>query len=395
MGRRARARRLAVATCAVAITTVTMAPAALASPPGTASEQRPAQSQEGSGADHAAEQRERRGAPGATTSADKRDERAGRARDARQEGPASKAQEPGGNAADGRGRGVEREPAPARAGGERVPRGPSEASPRGNDNAGDPNRGTVKVRSTGQEAATPRHEPKPGCEFWLHFHGFDADESRAFALYAWSPTGDGQQVYSGTVTLEQARGNGYSAIYPSGGGLTLEDLRTDAWPQGYEPHQQQGWHLRLEVDGPKHKMFWIDCDESIMESSGRDLEAGPRAGGTDGDPAADASATSAIGGAAPGDEDAVRALILGEGHTRSNSSGAGDAAVLATGGAASNADSPSEQDAEVLASAAGGGESRVLAMTGAHLGWLAAAGLLLASIGTRMVHRRRGQAEAV
>jgi hypothetical protein len=383
-----------VTTCAVAMAAVTMAPAALASPPGTANEQRPAQSHEESGADRAAEQRERRGAPGATTSAEKRDERSSRPRDARHGRGASEKQESGRNTTDDRGRAVEREPGPARAGGERAPQGPSEASPGNDGEAGDPNRGSVKVRSTGQEATTPRHEPKPGCEFWLHFHGFDADESRAFSLYAWSPTGDGQQVYAGTVTLEQARGNGYSAIYPSGRGLALEDLRSDAWPQGYEPHPQQGWHLRLEVDGPKHKMFWIDCDESIVESTGRDLEAGHQGGGADGDASADAPTTSAIGGAAPGDDAAVRALVLGEGHARSNSTGTGDAAVLATGGAASSAGSTAEQEAEVLASAAGGGESRVLAMTGAHLGWLAASGLLLAAAGTRMVRLRRDQAEA-
>jgi hypothetical protein len=73
-----------------------------------------------------------------------------------------------------------------------------------------------------------------------------------------APTGDGNQVFAAEVPLEQAQGNEVSAV------LSPVDL-TDPL-SSYEPHPQQGYHVKLYVDrresagGAKQKVFWVQCE---------------------------------------------------------------------------------------------------------------------------------------
>jgi hypothetical protein len=256
-----------------------------------------------------------------------------------------------------------------------------EASEQEAEPAGDPNRGSIKVRSTGEETWPPRHEPHlDACEFWIHLHGFDEDE-REVRIYAWAPTGEKQLVHEGSVSLTDARGNDYSGIYPTNphAGLTLADLDADpAWPDEYEAHEQQGWHLRVEVEGPKHKMLWLDCpvdepapeaeeqeeaaeadEEQVVDSLGLVVEDEEQFG---------------VGGALPGDEVAVLGLILDA-----------DAAVGST---------EPTVDVEVAGVAGGAdvlpvADANVLPVTGAGLAWLAAVGLLFSVVGARMAATNR------
>jgi hypothetical protein len=136
-----------------------------------------------------------------------------------------------------------------------------------NNNQGDPNRGSVKIRDEGYDGS-PRNEPHVWCDFTIVFLGFDEDPGRDFWIHLHPPTGEPGEAlaYSGTVTLDQARGNNLSAEYPPDATdpaiqrarITMDDL-TGLTEENRHP--QQGWHLKLTVDGPKHKVFWIDCDE--------------------------------------------------------------------------------------------------------------------------------------
>jgi hypothetical protein len=249
--------------------------------------------------------------------------------------------------------------------------------------AGDPNRGTIKVRSTGEQTWPPRHEPHlDACEFWIHLHGFDEDE-REVRIYAWAPTGDKQLVHEGSVSLTDARGNDYSGIYPPtpDAGLTLADLDADpAWPDEYEAHEQQGWHLRVEVEGPKHKMLWLDCPVDEPEAPEEEPAPEPDAAPED-EPVVDDiglivedEEQFGVGGALPGDEAAVLGLILAADE---GVGGAEPAADVEVAGVAGGADVLPVSDANVLP------------VTGASLVWLAAVGLLFSVVGARMAATSR------
>lgn len=259
------------------------------------------------------------------------------------------------------------------------------------EQAGEPNRGSIKVRATGEETWPPRHEPHvDDCEFWIHFHGFDADE-RDVRIYAWAPTGDQQLVHEGSISLDEARGNEVSGIYPADAddGLTLEDLAAaEDWPGQYEPHEQHGWHLRVEVEGPKHKMLWLDCPVDVEEELAVDApddQSADEVGEEEDAAITDESDVDiedveeeeeeeeefGIGGPLPEDEAAVLSLILEDDQAR---------AVRAV--------QTADADVEV-AGVVEEADEDVLPVTGSSLAWLAALGLLFGVIGARMVAATR------
>jgi hypothetical protein len=208
-------------------------------------------------------------------------------------------------------------------------------------------------------------------------------------------------VYAGTVDLEAARGADHSGIYPDGAGLTAEDLGLDA----FEPHAQQGWHLRLEVDGPKHKMFWVDCPVDGVEAQETDQQ--PASDEVDGD-AVEQDATDqddeafGIGGGDDADDTVLRLLLEDEErvHTSSRAeraAGAGDVEVLGVAAdeqASGIGGAEPSGDEQVLAAGGEGGE-RALPVTGANLLWLAAVAIALGGLGLRLVtHGRRAALDA-
>jgi hypothetical protein len=237
---------------------------------------------------------------------------------------------------------------------------------------GDPNRGSVKVRTVGVETRPPRTEPHVGCEFWFHFHGFDAGVV-AISLHAWAPTGDGQQVFAGEVELRDARGADLSGIFPTDpdDGLTLDDLDLDpTWPGDHEAHEQQGWHVRLEVEGPKHKMFWIDCPvdvEEVPDVPDEVTDVPEEVADVTEDVTVEAPPDEAfgVGGADLEDDVAVLGVVL--------EAAAEDDEVAVRGAVEERAELP---------------------VTGAHLAWLVAIALLLAAVGGRMVAATRVGARA-
>lgn len=225
-----------------------------------------------------------------------------------------------------------------------------------NDNEGDPNRGTVKIRDNGYDGS-PRNEPHVTCDFTIAFLGFDGDEDteRAFTIHVHPPTaenGPGETVaYASSVKLTQAeQGNDFSGEYEvafaSLAGLNDENR-----------HPQQGWHLKLTVDGPKHKVFWIDCPiggAALPEDENGELEND-----------FDAELEVDVEIAAPGVDEVVTAVDEDE-----------EVAVLA---GAIEAD----DDEDVAA-------ADELPVTGSHIALIALLGLLLAGLGTAALRLNRG-----
>jgi hypothetical protein len=221
-----------------------------------------------------------------------------------------------------------------------------------NDNEGDPNRGTVKVRDGLVDYdGSPRHEPHVGCDFTIHFLGFDEDEGRDFWLYLHAPTGEPGEtlVHSGRTELEQAQGNEHSAsVQLTFDGLDGRDLFDE---DNY--HDQQGWKVKLTVDGTKHKVFWIDC------------------------PADDVDADAAVGVDAEIDEIAVAVPGIDE-----------DAESVAAVAA--------DEDVSVLAGAIEADDDEVVAaadelpVTGGDIALIALLGLLFAGLGTAALRLNRG-----
>lgn len=150
------------------------------------------------------------------------------------------------------------------------------------DESGDPNRGTVKIRDEGYDGS-PRNEPHVGCDFSIVFLGFDADGSRDFWIHVHPPTAEDDPgetlAYSGQAELEHARGEEASSVY---GPIHVSEL--DGLTEANR-HDQQGWHLKLTVDGPKHDVFWLDCDDvgaeahAVTEGDVTEVEASGLGGG--------------------------------------------------------------------------------------------------------------------
>ena len=125
---------------------------------------------------------------------------------------------------------------------------------------GDPpgNNGTVKI--DGVEFDThPDNEPHVGCIFQVDFYGFDEGDLWADVTFnVQPPTGGFVTILTDTVDIGEDA---------AGGGTDLDHQETydlTSVLASYEPHPQQGWHVKLTVnaDGSigadtKHKVFWV------------------------------------------------------------------------------------------------------------------------------------------
>jgi hypothetical protein len=128
------------------------------------------------------------------------------------------------------------------------------------------NNGTVKVDGVGFDDH-PGNEPHVGCLFQVDFYGYDEGELFADVTFeVHPPTGSPEVILTDEVFIgeDDNSGGGSEAGLDASATYDLSALL-----QGFEPHPQQGWHVKLTVnaDGSqgvdvKHKVFWVSGCET-------------------------------------------------------------------------------------------------------------------------------------
>jgi hypothetical protein len=135
---------------------------------------------------------------------------------------------------------------------------PAQADPPGNN-------GTVKIDGVAFDDH-PNNEPHVGCVFQVDFYGFD--EGDLFADVHFSvqpPTGNFVGILDDVVFIGEDSNAGGGSEAGLDASVTYD---LGALLAGYEPHPQQGWHVKLTVNAEgsigadtKHKVFWVEgCD---------------------------------------------------------------------------------------------------------------------------------------
>ena len=141
------------------------------------------------------------------------------------------------------------------------------ANPVGATPAG--NNGTVKI--DGELINNhPDNQPHVGCDFEVDFYGFDEGDLQATVTFAVQPpTGKptailiDEDIFIG----EDDNGGGGSEVgHDASEAYNLTEELAD-----YQPHPQQGYHVKLTVNAEgsqgadtKHKVFWVrGCEETI------------------------------------------------------------------------------------------------------------------------------------
>jgi hypothetical protein len=123
------------------------------------------------------------------------------------------------------------------------------------------NNGTVKVDGV-PFGAHPNNEPHVGCIFEIDFYNYDAGGLEATVTFTGQPPTGGGDPLSATVELEETTGGGNDPV-----GQAEFDLSSFVEQLG-EPQDNQGFHIKVQVDVPKgthstafskHKVFWVKC----------------------------------------------------------------------------------------------------------------------------------------
>jgi hypothetical protein len=128
------------------------------------------------------------------------------------------------------------------------------------------NNGTVKV--DGEEFDDhPDNEPHVGCIFQIDWYGFDEGDLFSDVTFeVHPPTGKPEVILTDEVFIgeDSNSGGGSEAGLDASETYDLTDVL-----QGFEPHPNQGWHVKLTVnnDGSqgadvKHKVFWVSGCET-------------------------------------------------------------------------------------------------------------------------------------
>ena len=134
------------------------------------------------------------------------------------------------------------------------------------------NNGTVKVDGIDFDDH-PDNEPHVGCVFQVDWYGFDEGEDLfsdvTFEVHP--PTGSPEVILTDEVFIGEDDNSGGGSEAGLDASATY-DLTTAL--EGFEPHPQQGWHVKLTVnnDGSqgadvKHKVFWVSGCETPPTTS--------------------------------------------------------------------------------------------------------------------------------
>jgi len=133
------------------------------------------------------------------------------------------------------------------------------------------NNGTVKV--DGEEFDDhPDNEPHVGCVFQVDFYGYDEGELFADVTFEVQPPTGNEVILEDTdifIGEDDNSGGGSEAGLDASRTYDLTSLLA-----AFEPHPQQGWHVKLTVnaDGSqgadvKHKVFWVTGCEAPPTTS--------------------------------------------------------------------------------------------------------------------------------
>jgi hypothetical protein len=133
------------------------------------------------------------------------------------------------------------------------------------------NNGTIKVDDVPFDT-DPDNEPHVDCVFQVDFYGYDEGDLFADVTFAVQPpTGNFEDILTDEVFIGEDDNSGGG----SEAGLDAsETYDLTAVLQGFEPHPQQGWHVKLTInaDGSqgadvKHKVFWVSGCETPPTTS--------------------------------------------------------------------------------------------------------------------------------
>jgi hypothetical protein len=127
------------------------------------------------------------------------------------------------------------------------------------------NDGTVKIDESDLATPPPDNDPDndPHVDFIfdIEFFSFDGGLEATVTFTGQPPTGGGDPL-SATVELEETTGGGNDPV-----GQAEFDLSSFVEQLG-EPQDNQGFHIKVQVDVPKgthstafskHKVFWVKC----------------------------------------------------------------------------------------------------------------------------------------
>ncbi len=128
------------------------------------------------------------------------------------------------------------------------------------------NDGTVKVDEVDLAAPPPANDPHVDCIFDIEFFSFDDGLEAEVTFEGQSPTGHGTVLINkDPVALEETTGGGNDLV-----GQKEYDLSSLVGQLG-DPHDNQGFHIKLTVEVPKgthstafskYKVFWVTCAPS-------------------------------------------------------------------------------------------------------------------------------------
>jgi hypothetical protein len=128
------------------------------------------------------------------------------------------------------------------------------------------NNGTIKVDNEPFDD-DPNNEPHVDCVFQVDFYGYDEGDLFADVIFeVHPPTGAPEVILTDEVFIGEDDNSGGG----SEAGLDAsETYDLTALLQGFEPHPQQGWHVKLTIhaDGSqgadtKFKVFWVSGCEA-------------------------------------------------------------------------------------------------------------------------------------
>jgi len=128
------------------------------------------------------------------------------------------------------------------------------------------NNGTIKIDDMPFDDH-PDNEPHVGCVFQVDFYGFDEGDLFADVIFeVHPPTGSPEVILTDEVLIGEDDNSGGGSEAGLDASVTYD---LSALLQGFEPHPQQGWHVKLTIhaDGSqgadvKHKVFWVSGCEA-------------------------------------------------------------------------------------------------------------------------------------
>jgi LPXTG-motif cell wall-anchored protein len=122
------------------------------------------------------------------------------------------------------------------------------------------NNGTVKIDDVAFDDH-PNNEPHVGCIFQVDWYGFDKGDLFSHVTFEVHPPTGNEVILTDKVFIGEDDNSGGGSEAGLDASATY-DLSTVL--QGFAPHPQQGWHVKLTVnnDGSqgadvKHKVFWV------------------------------------------------------------------------------------------------------------------------------------------